>query len=52
MNAHTVRAAEKTLRLARRSFRGSNCSKGKGKVAAHKAERRLGKALARAREEG
>ena len=47
---HSTRAALKTARLARRSFRGANCAKGKGKRIASKAFRRLDKALCR--EEG
>jgi hypothetical protein len=46
-NVKSVNRALNTLRLARRSFRGANCPKGKGKIAAHRAERRLGKALSR-----
>lgn len=48
MNISTaVRSAQKTLRLARRSWKGTCCAKGRGKKHAHKADRRLGKALAR-----
>jgi len=48
MNTDTaIRSALKTLRLARRSFRGACCPKGFGKRAAAKAERRLGRALTR-----
>jgi hypothetical protein len=48
MNLNTaIRSAGKTLRLARRSFRGACCAKGRGKRAASKAERRYGRALAR-----
>jgi hypothetical protein len=51
MNASTnVRAALAKVRLTRRSWRGLCCPKGNGKKLAHKADRRLGKALAR--EEG
>jgi hypothetical protein len=46
-----VNAAEKTLRMVRRSFKGSNSAKGKGKKVAHKAERRVGRAMARDRQE-
>lgn len=44
---HNIRACLKTARLARRSFRGANCSKGRGKRFAAKAFRRLDKALCR-----
>lgn len=48
MNANTaIRAAQKTARLARRSWKGPMTCKGNGKKLAHKADRRLGKALAR-----
>lgn len=50
MNSTAVRKAAKIARFARRSFKGGNSSKGFGKVIAHRAERRLSKALAR--EEG
>ncbi len=46
MNPHTaIRANLKNALYCRRSFRGSNCHKGRGKRIAHKADRRLGKAL-------
>jgi hypothetical protein len=46
MNVETaIRGACKTLRLARRSFRGSCSANGRGKKFAHKAERRVGRAL-------
>jgi len=48
MNTETaVRRAMGTLRLSRRSFRGACSAKGYGKKAAHKAERRVSKALTR-----
>lgn len=40
-----LRNALKAARLARRSFRGDNCPKGKGKRLASKTFRRLDKAL-------
>ncbi len=46
MNVDTaIRGACKTLRFARRSFRGACSAKGRGKKFAHKAERRVGRAL-------
>lgn len=46
MNAsHNIRRAMKTARMNRRAY-GSSC-KGSGKKAAHKAERRVDKALSR-----
>jgi len=46
MNVDTaIRGACKTLRFARRSFRGASSAKGRGKKFAHKAERRVGRAL-------
>jgi len=42
-----IRNALKAARLARRSFKGDNCSKGKGKRIASKTFRRLDKALCR-----
>lgn len=48
MDPKNVRAALKTARLARRSWRGAMCPKGFGKRAAGKADRRVSKALCRA----
>lgn len=48
MNLSThIRRAMETARLARRSHKGANSPKGFGKKMAHKADRRVGRALSR-----